>query len=91
MQQSDRTEFYEISSGLEDSTYVVNYWVRFEGLVEFFLYDFDGRRLWFTSAVRTEGEYMLKFRTLSLKPGNTYSYEFRYKNKKYPGKFYFPG
>ncbi|MBX3101956.1 MAG: hypothetical protein KF690_05565 [Bacteroidetes bacterium] len=89
MQAQDRMEFYEISSGIEDSSYVIRYWVRFEGLIEFTVRDKYGKKVWFHSAVRKQGEYGVQLYLAKFAPGR-YKYNFRYKNKDYSGEFEVP-
>jgi hypothetical protein len=89
VQAQDRMEFYTISSGVEDTNYVIRYWVRFEGLVEFFVLNKQGKRVWFHSAVRKQGEYGIRVFLSKLEPGS-YTYMFRYKNKNYTGEFEVP-
>ncbi|MCB9231645.1 MAG: hypothetical protein H6581_08280 [Bacteroidia bacterium] len=65
----------------------IGYKIPYDGYIEFDLFDPGGEKIWYTSYVREKGEYFLALRKDKLEEGVTYTYNFSYKGKKYPGTF----
>lgn len=65
----------------------IPYEIPYPGYIEFFLYDPAGERIWIDSKVREKGEHVQAFKRGPLKSGETYTFDFWYKGKKYSGKF----
>lgn len=65
----------------------LGYEIPYPGYIEFHLFGPDGTKIWQNFGVREKGEHAQAIRRDKLEPGATYTFEFRYKGKPYPGKF----
>lgn len=65
----------------------LGYEIPFPGYIEFHLFAPNGEKVWQNFGVRDKGEHYQAIRKDKLDSGATYTYEFWYKGKPYPGKF----
>ena len=69
------------------SSVKLGYEIAYPGYIEFYLFGPDGQKIWQNFGVQEKGEHYQSLKRSKLKEGATYSYEFWYKGKAYPGKF----
>ena len=65
----------------------LGYEIPYPGYIEFHLFNPDGEKIWQSFGVKPKGEHYQALRRDKMEPGATYTFEFRYKGKPYPGKF----
>lgn len=65
----------------------LGYQIPYPGYIEFHLFGPDGTKIWQNFGVQEKGEHYQAIRRDKLEAGATYTYEFWYKGKPYPGKF----
>ena len=69
------------------SSVKLGYEIPYPGYIEFHLFGPDGEKIWQNFGVREKGEHYQALKRDKLEDGVTYTYEFWYKGKPYPGKF----
>ena len=65
----------------------LGYEIPYPGYIEFHLFDPEGNKIWQNFGVKAKGEHYQALNREKMEPGATYTYEFWYKGKPYPGKF----
>lgn len=67
----------------------INYDITFGGFVEIHLFDESGKKVWINGVVNNRvGTYTFRVPGKPLKPGQRYTFFFRYKGAEYHGSFY---
>ncbi len=65
----------------------LGYVIPYPGYIEFHLFNSEGEKIWQNFGVKDKGEHYQALRRDKMDPGATYTYQFWYKGKPYPGKF----
>ncbi len=65
----------------------IGYEIPYDGYIEFYLFDKNGERIWYTSYVKEKGNHYLALNRTKMGSDEIYLFDFWYKGKKYSGSF----
>ncbi len=87
--QNAPPRLYINSTRVSATVVEIDYDITYGGFVEIHLFDQDGKKVWIKGVVNQKlGSFTFRIPARPLKPGDRYTYFFRYKGSEYNGSFY---